>query len=99
MKSWVSQVHKVNPFGAVLVNNQVVPLLDHKGQGEAPVIMLEMILSYYLVMHSLTLRYSGNVRTCFNEKAKQHSTPKAVTFPKKNELPRVGLEPMTLHSR
>ena len=29
-------------------------------------------------------------------KAKQHSTPKAVTFPKKNELPQVGLEPMTL---
>ena len=26
-----------------------------------------------------------------NNKAKQHSTPKAVTFPKKNELPRVGL--------
>ena len=25
-------------------------------------------------------------------KAKQHSTPKAVTFPKKNELPRVRLE-------
>ena len=32
-----------------------------------------------------------------NNKAKQHSTPKAVTFPKKNELPRVGLEPMTLY--
>ena len=30
-------------------------------------------------------------------KAKQHSTPKAVTFPKKNELPRVGLEPTTLY--
>ena len=29
-------------------------------------------------------------------KAKQHSTPEAVTFPKKNELPRVGLEPTTL---
>ena len=29
-------------------------------------------------------------------KAKQHSTTKAVTFPKKNELPRVGLEPATL---
>ena len=29
-----------------------------------------------------------------NNKAKQHSTPKA--FPKKNELPRVGLEPTTL---
>ena len=32
-------------------------------------------------------------------KAKQHSTRKAVTFPKKNELPWVGLEPTTLHSR
>ena len=29
-------------------------------------------------------------------KAKQRSTPKAVTFPRKNELPRVGLEPTTL---
>ena len=28
-----------------------------------------------------------------NYKAKQHSTPKAATFPKKNELPRVGFEP------
>ena len=26
-----------------------------------------------------------------NNKAKQHSTPKAVTFPNKNELPQVGL--------
>ena len=33
-----------------------------------------------------------------NNKVKQHSTPKAVTFPKKNELPRVGLEPMTLYT-
>ena len=33
-----------------------------------------------------------------NNKAKQHSTPKAVTFPKKNELPRVGLEPKTLYT-
>ena len=31
-----------------------------------------------------------------NNKAKQHSTPKAVIFPKKNELSRVGLEPTTL---
>ena len=31
-------------------------------------------------------------------KAKQHSTLKAVTFPKKNELPRVGLEPTTLYT-
>ena len=28
----------------------------------------------------------------------QCSTPKAVTFPKKNELPRVGLEPTTLYT-
>ena len=28
-------------------------------------------------------------------KAKQYSTPKTVTFPEKNELPRVGLEPTT----
>ena len=33
-----------------------------------------------------------------NNKAKQHSTPKEVTFPKKNELPRVGLEPTTLYT-
>ena len=33
-----------------------------------------------------------------NNKAKQHSKPKAVIFPKKNELPRVGLEPMTRYT-
>ena len=31
-------------------------------------------------------------------KAKQHSTPKAVTFHRKNELPQVGLEPTTLYT-
>ena len=31
-------------------------------------------------------------------KAKQHSTPNAVTFPSKNELLRVGLEPTTLYT-
>ena len=30
-------------------------------------------------------------------KEKQHSTPQAVTLPKKNELPQVGLEPTTLY--
>ena len=29
---------------------------------------------------------------------KQHSTPKAVTFSNKNELPQVGLEPATLYT-
>ena len=33
-----------------------------------------------------------------NNKAKQLKTPKAVTFPKKNELPQVGLEPTTLYN-
>ena len=33
-----------------------------------------------------------------NNKAKQHSTPKAVTFPKKNELLQVGLEPTKLYT-
>ena len=33
-----------------------------------------------------------------NNMAKQHSTPKAVVFPKKIELPRVGLEPTTLYT-
>ena len=33
-----------------------------------------------------------------NNKARQHSTPKVVTFPKKNELPQVGLEPTTLYA-
>ena len=32
-----------------------------------------------------------------NNKAKQHHTPKAVTFPKKNVLPRVGLKPTTFY--
>ena len=31
-------------------------------------------------------------------KAKQHSTPKAVTFPKKNELPQVGLVHVHVHT-
>ena len=31
-------------------------------------------------------------------KAKQHSTPKAVTFPSENELPQVGLEPTALYT-
>ena len=32
MKAWVLQVRRDNPFGAVLVNNQIVPLLDYKGE-------------------------------------------------------------------
>ena len=35
-------------------------------------------------------------KTVKTNKAKQHNTPKAVIFLKKNELPQVGFEPMTL---
>ena len=59
-------------------------------------------------MYNVQCSYSVNVHVLMrdekegrqghtNNKAKQHSTPKAVTFPKKNELPRVGLEPTTLY--
>ena len=60
---------------------------------------------YILMSSSMGLHRDVIIYTCFNEKcrrkeerskqgqtnnkAKQHSTPKAVTFPKKNELPRV----------
>ena len=33
-----------------------------------------------------------------NSKAKQQKKTKAVTFPKENELPRMGFEPTTLHT-
>ena len=33
-----------------------------------------------------------------NNKTKQHSTPKAVTFPKKNELPLVRFEPTHMYT-
>ena len=66
----------------------------------------------HVVTCTCTCNYMYNPGdTCFNErwkkeaskvkqtnKAKQHSTPKAVTFSKKNELPRVGLEPTTLYT-
>ena len=60
-------------------------------------------IQVYSTLHMKSI-YTNNY-TCFEKegrmnqarnKAKQHSTPKAVTCPKKNELPRVGLEPTTL---
>ena len=40
----------------------------------------------------------GRMQDHTNNKAKQHSTPKAVvTLPKKNGLPRMGFEPRTLY--
>ena len=42
------------------------------------------------------MRRKKQARSNKQGKATQHSTSKAVTFPKKNELPQVGLEPTTL---
>ena len=34
----------------------------------------------------------------YHVEEEKHSTPKAVIFPRKNELPQVGLEPTTLYT-
>ena len=51
-----------------------------------------MLQYYILIMSDEKKERKKQART---NKAKQHSTPKAV---RKNELPRVGLEPTTLHT-
>ena len=48
----------------------------------------------YIHVHGLMRderRKEGRSKQGQTNKAKQHSTPKAGTFPKKNELPRVAL--------
>ena len=64
---------------------------------------IHVIISYYLHIAQVLMRderrkEGRSKQDQTNNKAKQHSTPKAVTFPKKNELPQVGLEPTTLHT-
>ena len=49
------------------------------------IVLGELSLCYYMLMRD----EDGRKKQASN-KAKQHNTPKAVTFPKKNELPRVG---------
>ena len=44
----------------------------------------------YVLMRDERRKEERNKQDQTNNKAKQHSTPKAVTFSKKNELPRVG---------
>ena len=51
----------------------------------------------YIYIHVL-MKEGRSKQGQTNNKAKQHSTPKALTFPKKNELPQVGLEPTTLYT-
>ena len=59
------------------------------------------VISIYMLMRDEEGRNkeaSKVIHVLTTIKAKQHSTPKAVTFPKKNELPWVGLEPTTLYT-
>ena len=56
---------------------------------------LQSFLSIHVLMRDEKEGRSKQGQT--NNKTKQHSTPKAVTFPKRNGLPRVGLEPATLY--
>ena len=66
-------------------------MVAHNGSHSDPFIML--IIDIHVLMRDEKEERSKQDQT--NNKVKQHSTPKAVTFPKKNELPRVGLEPTT----
>ena len=60
---------------------------------------IHMYMYIYIYIHVNLIDEEGRSKQGHtNNKAKQHSTPKAVTFPKKNELPRVGLEPTTLYT-
>ena len=57
----------------------------------------------FFIFHGKTgkCEFKGHSIIVYKEEAnkvKQHSTPKAVTFHRKNELPQVGLEPTTLYT-
>ena len=47
-------------------------------------------------MHVREMKKEGRKKQARSNQS--NSIPKAVTFPKKNELPRVGFEPTTLHT-
>ena len=57
----------------------------------------EILVKYSVEIHVKEMKKERRKKQT-NYKAKLHSTPKAVTFPKKNELPRVGIEPTTFYT-
>ena len=67
-------------------------------KNELPRVGLEPTTLYTLETEHSTRRKKERSKQGQTNKAKQHSTPKAVTFPRKNELPRVGTHD-TLYSR
>ena len=70
-------------------------------KNELPRVGLEegrIIMSHFATVLYVCRKEERSKQSQTNNKVKQHNTPKAVTFPKKNELPRVGLEPTTLYT-
>ena len=62
-------------------------------------VLLCLVVCLTLLLSSFSEeRKQQAIKVKQTNKAKQHSTPKAVTFPRKNELPQVGLEPTTLYT-
>ena len=64
-------------------------------------IYMQCTCIYMFLMYTLMRDEKGRKKETsklYKQQTKQHSTPKAITFPKKNELPLVGFEPTTLHT-
>ena len=70
------------------------------GAGYGPyVLTVATCTCIYIYIHVLMRdEKEERKKQAWSNKPKEHSTPKAVTFPKKNELPRVRLETMTLYT-
>ena len=60
-------------------------------------VYMYMNMNIHVLMRDERRKEERSKQDQTNNKAKQHSTPKAVAFPKKNELPQVGLEPTCTH--
>ena len=88
-----------SPLHARLVIQNVLIVRAHLNDAELHVIGRSLPQVYmYIHIHVLMRDEKEERKKQQTNKAKQHSTPKAVTFPKKNELPLVGLKPMTLYT-
>ena len=74
------------------------PWSEFTGLPTGPVFTVFISTCCYVLMRDERRKEERSKQGQTNNKAKQHSTPKAVTFPKKNELPQVGLEPTTLYT-
>ena len=60
---------------------------------------ITVVINVHVLMSDERRKEERSKQDQTNNKAKQQqSIPKAVPFPKKNELPQVGLEPTTLYS-